>query len=242
MVNTAIIISGQTRTFRHVIKNQWWYVLRHYADAHVFASVTDDEQAADLELLKKYFPPHKVTIERINQPDCLEKLGMSEADALQAANGAAMRISSPPQGVLRQLWHLHRAWEFFKAQPGSSEFNQIIRLRPDLHFHRFGKPRPIFAGDCLSAWWGGYGGINDRFAIMGDEAAEHYFGTWERVGTLLAEGCPMHPESLVAASLEVGGANSERTLQAEFSAVRPDGQLVWPDMQPYDTINFLNQC
>lgn len=243
-MNTAIIISGQTRTFRHVWRNQWWMVLRHFHDAHIFVSVTDDENAKDLELLLQRFPQHRVMVERINQPDCLDQLGLTEQTAMDYARGAPMTISTPPQGVLRQLWHLNRAWEFFKAQNGSSEFDVVMRLRPDLHFHRFaynrGNPTPAL-NTCISPWWGGYGGINDRFAIMGADAAESYFTTYAMVRGLIDAGCPLHPESLVAAALGWAGVDSDRTLQSEFSAVRPNGQLVWPDTHLYDIINFQNE-
>lgn len=233
-MKTAIVYSGQARTFRHVFKNQWWMVLRKFPDAHVFASVADDADAADMDFLKSRFPADRVHIERVTQPDCLELLGMTEGYAAQAAIGAPMAISSPPQGILRQLWHLNRAKAFVAQESNGMAFDDFLRIRPDLHFHRFLLPGAVRSHECVSPWWGGYGGINDRCALMGYAAFNDYFGTWAKVGALLTAGCPLHPESLVAASLEAGGSKSWRSMQAEFSAVRPNGQLVWPDMQLYD--------
>lgn len=231
-MKTAIIYSGQTRTFRHVLKNQWWMVLRRFSDAHVFASVADDADAGDMELLKERFPADRVHIERVAQPDCLPLLGFTEETAQAASLGAPMSISSPPEAILRQLWHLNRA-RALVAQVGG-EFEEFVRIRPDLHFHRFILPGAVRSHECISPWWGGYGGINDRFALMGWAAFNDYFGTWAKLPALLAAGCPLHPESLVAASLEQGGSKSWRSMQSEFSAVRPNGQLVWPDMHLYD--------
>lgn len=233
-MKTAIIYSGQARTFRHVFKNQWWYVLRKFPDARVFASVADDENAADMELLKTRFPADRVHIERVTQPDCLPLVGLTEESAIAAAQGAPMAISSPPQAILRQLWHLNQARAFMAANSQAGDFEEFVRIRPDLHFHRFLLPGAVRSHECVSPWWGGYGGINDRFGIMGWAAMNAYFGTWTKLNQLLDAGCPLHPESLVAASLEDGGGKNWRSMQAEFSAVRPSGQLVWPDMQLYD--------
>lgn len=233
-MRTAVIISGQARTFRHVWKNQWWMLLRHFPDADFFVSVADDEDAHTMSLILERVAEDRLHLEKVGQPDCIEALGMTEEQALEATRGAAMAVSSPPYGILRQLWHLERAYQLF-LDSRSSSYDCIIRLRPDLHFHRFVMPQTRHIERvCLSAWWGGYGGINDRFAIMGETAAAHYFRTWSKVSELIASGCPLHPESLVAASLERGHITSLRELSAEFSALRPTGQLVWPDMQLYD--------
>ncbi len=71
-------------------------------------------------------------------------------------------------------------------------------------------------------WWGRFGGVNDRFAIMGWSAAFEYHTTYDKIPSLLSKGCPFHPESLVAASM----AEKEiriKPLQTEFSTYRIAG-------------------
>jgi hypothetical protein len=122
-------------------------------------------------------------------------------------------------------------------------YDTIVRLRPDLWFRSFElpgrfasfSPTPASAGGheggekrgqmpggehaatALTPWWGRFGGVNDRFAILGPAAAQAYFTTYSRLPELLAAGCPLHPESLVKASLEAARCRVNDTLLVEFS-------------------------
>ena len=84
----------------------------------------------------------------------------------------------------RSLWHQQRTFEFFRAQlPALAfpSFSLVVRLRPDLFFHRLEIHEPSPADVCVP-YWGGYGGINDRFAFMGADAARYYFNTYDGAG------------------------------------------------------------
>ena len=99
----------------------------------------------------------------------------------------------------------------------------VVRHRPDLFFHRLEWPRAIGYNDVFVPYWGSYGGINDRFAIMGIGGAEYYFSAYDHAASFLREGCPLHPETLSAAALAVLFASVRPTLLAEFTGVRlPD--------------------
>ena len=43
----------------------------------------------------------------------------------------------------------------------------IIRLRADLWFHSQVKLPRLLPLEVCTPWWGRYGGVNDRFAVMG---------------------------------------------------------------------------
>ena len=229
-MSTAVLISGHARTFRHTFANQYWMVLRHYPDVTIFASVVQDEDASALELLTTRFPAARVHIETVLQPTLPEPPRQPEFHAPAAIKGSV-------QGILRQLWHLNRVRTF----AGSLEnFHTVIRLRPDLWFHRFQRPRLELDNlSCVTPWWGSYGGINDRFAVMGDEAADAYFSTIEHIPPMIAQGCPLHPESLLSRQLELYDVHLSRTLQTEFSTLRANGALEWPQIEHYDTVNCL---
>lgn len=157
-------------------------------------------------------------------------------------------ISVHPQAILRQLWQLNEGWKYAKAEGiDPASYDVIIRLRPDSWFRSFVMPadyemkaslradltrfewsrvpvlekKLVFPKSARTPWWGRFGGVNDRFAIMGPEAAEAYFTTYERIPQLLAAGCPFHPESLVKASLEAAGCHVDDTLRAEFAKLYP---------------------
>lgn len=225
MSKNAIIISGQARTFSRCLASQHWAVYRKLEKPHFYVSVADDADAESMELLRKQYPNAPVFIEKVKQPQ------LPEPSAVLAAH-APYAISSPVQAILRQLWHLSRAWRFAQDN-GAGECDVFIRARPDLHFHSFGG---LGAFDlyhhsnaslmAITPWWSTYGGVNDRFAVLGKEAAKAYFTAWDKLPEMLADGCPLHPESIVCAAMQRAGISISPTLAAEFAALRPDGKLV----------------
>lgn len=198
-------------------------------------SVADDADAPAMELLRKQYPNAPIFIERVTQPQLPEP-------SASLANHAPYAISSPIQAVLRQLWHLSRAWKF-ALENGAGECGVFIRARPDLHFHAFdyreneiltrriGKDGEengwiAFDGTALTPWWGTYGGVNDRFAVLSRSAAKAYFEAWDKLPEMLADGCPIHPETIIHTAMARAGITISPTLAAEFAARRADGSLV----------------
>jgi len=231
-MSTAVLISGHARTFRHTFANQYWMVLRHLDNPTFFVSVVDDADAAGIEeILGRRYEADQFHVERVTQPTIPEPPGSPEFHAPAAIKGTV-------QGILRQLWHLDRVQEFAGCL---DSFDTVVRLRPDLWFHRFVPPRLALLNlSCVTPYWGSYGGVNDRFAIMGNEAALAYFSTLGALPELLAQGCPLHPESLISRSLELCDVHIDRTLQTEFSTLRTTGQLEWPQIEHYDTAALLH--
>lgn len=229
-MNTAVIIAGHARTFKWVFASQHWQVFRKLPAPVFFASIVDDPQAGDIETeLRKRYPADRVFVERIpSQPDCARAMREtlhcteSELDAMTHHAPYALAPHANPQTVLRALWHQSRAYQFAHETIEAKEIANVgvfVRHRPDLFFHRFEMPE-LAPSDCCVPYWGGYGGINDRFAVMGYEAARHYFNTFNRVADLLRRGAPMHPESLSGAALEDVPVRVRPTLIAEFTGVR----------------------
>lgn len=231
-MRTAVILSGQTRTFKRCLPSLHWQVFRKFENPEFYASVAADADAEDIELLRKQYPNAKVCIEKVEQP-------LLPEPPAHLANHAPYAISSPIQGILRQLWHLSRAWRF-AASNGATECDIVVRCRPDLHFHKFEMPPirlqlrsntefEVFAVESRKAYtpyWGTYSGCNDRFAVMSRDAAPGYFRTWDSLPEMLDTGMPLHPETAVHHSLTSAGVTICPTLKAEFAALRPNGQLV----------------
>ncbi len=242
-MKAAILISGQARTFGRkfadakggafrVFESQYWQVYRHYPDAHFFVSIAQDEDAASMELLRTKFS--NVSIEYVVQPTISEPEGA--ASDLQAAT--PWRISAPVQNILRAYWANERVWDFAQHCEG---FDLVIRMRPDLFFQRFDPPAMPAMGECLVPWWGRYGGVNDRFAIMHQFAAENYFTVYSLREKLWTMGCPLHPETMQAAAMELRGTKISHTLSAEFCTVRKDGTLVQPVYLDHDYFCYMKE-
>lgn len=234
-MKTAVLISGQARTFRHVYLNQKFYVYSKLVEPTFYVSVANDAEAEDMSLLRADFP--QVHFEKVEQPV------LPEPEAPKyAISGYAN--TSPPQSILRQLWHLNRVWEFMTEQ-GGLKADVFIRIRPDLFFRKFHTPQLASREDICVPYWGGYGGINDRLAVIGGSvSALGYFGAYRHLQKYLDAGVPLHPETLLGYSAARTGL-IRRTLNAEFSIVRPandKGELrvVEPDHRPGDIFDYLN--
>jgi hypothetical protein len=222
-MSAAILISGQLRTFALTWPTIRWHVARRFPGAHYYVTVQRDAQAPALDLLRGHAGEHHVHARLIDDPP-LDTLSPPIATLEAAGAYAGYANSAPVRNLLLQHWYQREVFADFcawrQAHPQAGTFDVVVRLRADLWFQAFDPPRCIGATQCHVPWWGSYGGVNDRFAIMGAAAAEHYFGVYDRLGTLLAAGAPFHPETLVAASLELGQVDVRRTLMAEFGFLR----------------------
>ncbi len=131
-------------------------------------------------------------------------------------------------------------WQFCQEK-GGDDAEVVVRCRPDLWFRKM--HMPSFRADnpqLFVPYWGGYGGINDRFAVMSGKTASAYFNAFNALPYLLSKGCPFHPETLLSRAAPV----ATRTLRAEFCTVRmPNDKgemtLVEPDFRPGDIFDYL---
>ncbi len=225
-MKTAILISGQMRSFAKCYPTQRWLVYRHYKDPSFFVSCCDDAQADAAELLRNDF--EHVHIERLKDPDDLPVIP-DEAGAHAPYGNAA-----PHRNLMLQHWGNQRVWEFFDQTENILEFHAVIRMRPDNFFHSFRPPKSVGRFQAMVPWWGRFGGCNDRFAVMGISAAFQYFNTYSVIPSLMEMGCPFHPESLVRSAMESNGIEVFDRLRAEFSTLRIDGSRRLPEIMPGD--------
>jgi hypothetical protein len=245
-MSTAILISGQLRTFARCWPTQRWHVLRHFADPHFFICVqAQPDWSQILQPLIDEYGADRVHIDLKGDPDLSSHLTPQLSAAYHLAPYAN---AAPAQQLLLQHWYQQECWKFFERltkddqhmSPSLGEFASIVRLRADLWFHSFKDPKDPFLNPpprayvfgsggnvCYTPWWGRFGGINDRFAIMGPEAAVSYFTVFDQIPSLLASGCPFHPESLVKANLQRGNVHLHETLRTEFSTERLNGERRW---------------
>lgn len=236
-MSTAFIITGQMRTFKHLHKNQNWQVFRHFADPHFFVSVANDEQAKDAELYKQY---GETFIEYVDQPEHIPLPNGCPTEESWVKDQNFMHepysISVSPQAVLKQLWALQRGWEFMRETHKVFDFDWVVRIRPDLHFFYFHpNALPIKADPwaAFTPWWGRFGGVNDRFAVLGGSAACLYFNTFTMLQDSIDAGAALHPESLVRYQLE-DKCNLNDRFPVSFATLRMDGSMRMPEVSADD--------
>ena len=236
-MKTAIIFTGHMRSFEKCLPTLHWHVFRHYPDADFFVSTIEDADAPKAQLLLVKYPSARVEIEAVKeQPDCVADMRAAGVDLPnewlkgKPYTHEPYAISVHPQAVLRQLWQLGEGWSLF-CEKADGEYSTIIRCRPDLWFHSFTLPFTPAANDIFIPWWGNFGGINDRFAIMGNTAASRYFNAYSRIPELMKQGCPLHPESILAATQQhcIG-----HHLFADFSTLRSNGEMRGPEISSID--------
>ena len=134
-MRTAVIYSGQARTFAQTFPNQYWHLLRRLPSPTFFVSVANDAQAVSMNLLRDRFD--HVHLEVVDQPQIPEPPPDPKWLAMYPP-------SSSPQAILRQLWSLNRAWHFFQENADEEVFDLVVRIRPDLAFARFEMPDLTF--------------------------------------------------------------------------------------------------
>lgn len=239
-MKTAILISGQARSFAKVYLNQNHMCWSRLPEPHFFVSVADDEDAdAVKECLLKLYPSERVKFEKVVQP---EQAVPKNLDDLLAAGPNDIAAHSTVQGILKQFWHLVRVAEFAGGVFGiGREFDLVVRCRPDIKFHSFPDAIDLPPGAAVALpWWSRSGGVNDRFAIMRPAAVVGYFYAliWAKTQGWAA-GAPIHPESMLAASLRSNGVTAHCTLPTAFSIVRKNGELILPDPSFADIADLL---
>lgn len=217
-MKTAILISGEARTFSTCWPLQSWQVFRHYPNLEFFVTVKREPAAAAFDVLTRDYEPGMVHIEQLDDPVLEVTPAMATASRFAPYANAA-----PDAKLLLQHWSNRQVWGNFERN-GRGEYSTIIRMRADNWMHSFTPPVPPLASQCIVPRWAGFGsGVNDRLAVMGPRAAAAYFRTFDNIEELLARGCPFHPETLVGASVELEGCTIDRSLQTVFTTLRAPG-------------------
>ncbi len=235
-MKTAVLISGQLRTFKKCYPTQKWQIFRHYEpDIHFFASLSgaDDASRAESILREDYESVH---VESYDDPTDLPDIPIQKGAHAPYANAASHHK------LMLQHWGNKKVWDFFASSVAIESFDVIIRIRPDLWIHGFTPPRQPDPNEAFCPWWGKFGGVNDRLAVLGyKQAAWDYFNTYSCIESFLNKGCPFHPETLVAESLRRSQNVVHNSLMTEFSTDRMDGTRRWwttevlpCDKPPYD--------
>ncbi len=231
---TAVLMSGQFRTFAFCLNTQHWHVYRRYPDLQFFVVMQNTPEApAGVQLLKDRYGADRVHVRLIDDPTDLPAIHLSFGDYAPTVNAA------PHERLLLQHWYQNEVLKFFQASGYQADV--VIRMRADIYFSNFDHAFQQVPDAVHSPYWGRFGGINDRFAIMSGRATQHYFGVYPKIQKLLDIGCPFHPESLSKASLEDGGIASIDTLKTVFTTYRADGNHRYPEITPDDTVHMVSQ-
>lgn len=197
-MKTAILISGQCRTLDLCLPNIKAQVLDYFPGADLWISVAAGPDSGQAQLLRSVGMKIQL-LEALEPPELDQRDYAARSLGGPYLLGTGLGDSTAVSRTLLQAWRLHRVFE--KARSSGENYDTFVRLRPDQWFivGAAGLPR-IDPSTAAVPWWGGYGGINDRFAVLGRAAAEAYCW-WPRLDELLAEGCRFHPETLTKYAL-----------------------------------------
>ncbi len=230
-MKTAVLISGQLRTFKKCYPTQRWQIFRHYEpDIHFFASICNDSQTSDIQLLTRDY--ENVHWQGLDDPTDLHNVPTEQGAHAPYANATSH------YKLMLQHWGNKKVWDFFASSAATESFDVIIRIRPDLWIHRFDMAMPG-SHACSTPWWGKFGGVNDRLAIMGNVAAEVYFNLFNAIPDLLRRGCPFHPETLLYEHLCDNDIDVDTELMTEFSTERMDGSRRWAEIVMSDMAELV---
>lgn len=232
-MKTAVLISGQLRTIARTWSTIRWHVLRHYPDYHLFICVQDTPEVQFVDTLRAELGAARVHIDARTDPDLSAHLTPLLA---QRYHDAPYTNAAPAHQLLLQHHYQAEVWKFFCSLTEDTDhggalsrygFDTFIRLRGDLFFHDFAPPvcDALSFNTCHVPDFAGFGAINDRCAVMGEEAAAAYFNLWSAIPALLEEGCPFHPETLLLAQLERENVRVVRDLKTHFSTLRQNGDV-----------------
>lgn len=257
-MKVAVIYSGAQRSFDKCYENQRWAVLRHFPGASFYVTTEDDEDAHKADTLKEKYPG-VVEVRKVKQPEMVIPHGCpDEWQPGRPYMHEPYHISVHPHAVLGQLWMLREGWRLYQ-ETKVEEADLIIRIRPDLWFHSFDIPhglRPpspfsVRSGQvtmgsvrldtsavAFTPWWGRFGASNDRFALLGPKAAEAYFTCYDHLPAMIAEGAPLHPETLVHYAMKRAGISICDDMKAEFSTLRKSGEMRPPEITMIDLAHF----
>ncbi len=242
-MKTAIIYAGHMRSFDKTWRNHQWMIWRHFPGAKFYCVTELDEDAGKAELLSGAF------IRKVKQPEMVIPPGCpAEWTPGRPYMHEPYHISVDPRAVLGQLWMLRESWRLYEEANDPADL--IIRIRPDLWFHSFEMPddwntvyrqwnadtneQRVRTKQALTPWWGRFSSSNDRFAILGSDAARAYFTAHDHIPAMLSEGAPLHPETLVHYSMKRKGISISTTLKAEFSTMRKTGEMRPPEITMID--------
>lgn len=234
-MKTAVLISGQLREFARCYPTQRWQVYRRHEPCEFFLVIQRQPDADEIltPLLRDY--PGKVHVLQLDDPD----LPISPAVS-KGWHEAPFANAAPAKNLLLQHWYQEQVWRFYVEKSGwhrdATQHRLVIRQRADNFFHEY-EPAPNAGLDraVYTPWWGTFGGLNDRFALIYPKAAPDYFGVYGKIEAALAAGAPFHPETLLRYSCAGWHCWHVHTI---FSTARPKGHPQypqrWPEILPWE--------
>lgn len=201
MTKTAILISGQCRTLDVCFKSLKSQVLDFFPEADVFISAAMDNDTGSIIAFDE-LPEGKKFAEVIDQPTLDEKSYLSRSIGGEYCIGEGPQDTTAVQRILRQAWNLRRVFDMARDH---GDYERFIRVRMDQWFHVGCKGTPELQGQyALVPWWGSFGGVNDRFAIM-DAVTTDSYCWFPYLDDFLDDGCRFHPETLTAWAIRASG-------------------------------------
>ena len=220
MISSAVIYHGQARTFKDCFLNQYWYILRKIPNPTFYVCVEENEQATDMNLLRTRFKDVAVTT--FIRPDMVKMFDPKLI--LHSGSG----FNPGAENLMRGMYARQMAWEFFSRMDKGGH-HQIVMMRPDAFLRSIIIPPAPLPNQMFTNWWTRSGGVNDRIAFAGRDAAKAVFNIYDNAEAILDMGCPLDGEPMIEAALEMAGCYATPTLKMWCKMRRLDGSVSEPE-------------
>lgn len=145
-MKTAVLVSGQVRGFKHIVKNLETNLLAHLGEVDTYFYLDDSAYRID-----SFFSADNIKYEKDIEHDA------------EGLNNFYGHSRSTPQKFLQQWYSLY-ACKRMMLDSGK-EYDLIVRTRPDNDFITPLTLDMLNLNAINVCKWGDWGGYNDRFAI-----------------------------------------------------------------------------
>jgi len=234
-------MTGSLEMLPRCIPTHCWHLLRHLPPGDLIVSSANDQHAGNASVLEQRLPGWRILKHRLGDADgwTARMRDWGLVPAVHSALGTQLPSAEAPETVLRELWLRQQAWQQLRLASPNTRHDRIIHLKAHLWMRAGDLPGKVATQEALTPWWGRQGGCNPDFALLGEQAAEAYFGVFRKLPQLLRAGVPLHVPSLLLASLSAGGLRLGQTLRVEYSPLFRGKNLQEVDFSPLDLNQFL---
>ena len=241
MSSTAIVMTGPLELLPRCIPTHCWHLLRLLPPGDLIVSSLDDRHAGNASVLEQRLPGWRILQHRLSDAQGWAARVRDWGLVPDAHSALDTLLPSPEaaEAVLGELWLRHQAWQQLRLACPGTRHNKVIHMRTNLWMRAVDLPAKLAPQEAHTPWWGRQGGCNPGFALLGEQAAEAYFGVFRKLPELLRAGVPLHLPSLLFAALSSGDLRLRQTLRVEYTPIFPGKKIEETDISPLDLSTFL---
>jgi len=246
-MKTAFLFSGFTRGFQHGFESMREHVFNNFGECHYYFYITDDSDSdwrysSSLENLKSNFSsvvwPSKyfgITSFSLRNCEIIQNLAKNEPTYVQF--GEPLTANPDNDTQYNNINHCNQWNNVLQVKEmmvrRGIEYDYVCRIRPDLFFLKPVLPSLIQDNSVMVPALGGWGGINDKFAIGKMEPMIYYLDYYLSDEYLLTpeklppelRGRKLNPEFKLAQRMANSPYSAVPSNDISARIINPDGSL-----------------